>query len=67
RPAFTDPEIQRTNLGAVILRMADLKLGAVEDFPFIEPPDGRLIRDGYRLLEELGALDKQRRVTTLGR
>jgi ATP-dependent helicase HrpA len=67
RPAFTDPEIQRTNLGAVILRMADLKLGSVEEFPFIEPPDGRLIRDGYRLLEELGALDKQRRVTTLGR
>jgi len=66
RPAFIDPEIQRTNLGAVILRMAGLGLGTVEDFPFIEPPDGRLIRDGYRLLEELGALDKQRRITPLG-
>ncbi|WP_262730186.1 ATP-dependent RNA helicase HrpA [Alloalcanivorax marinus] len=67
RPVFTDPEIQRTNLAAVILQMADLRLGAVEDFPFMEPPDGRFIRDGYRLLEELGALDKGRRPTALGR
>jgi ATP-dependent helicase HrpA len=67
RPAFTDPEIQRTNLAAVILRMADLRLGNVEDFPFMEPPDGRFIRDGYRLLDELGALDGQRRLTALGR
>ena len=67
RPEFTDPEIQRTNLGAVILQMADLRLGAVEDFPFMEPPDGRLIRDGYRLLEELGALDGKRKLTPLGR
>ncbi|WP_133493183.1 ATP-dependent RNA helicase HrpA [Alcanivorax sp. 24] len=67
RPAFTDPEIQRTNLAAVILRMADLGLGRVEDFPFMEPPDGRFIRDGYRLLEELGALDGERRPTALGK
>tara|TARA_A100001391_G_scaffold147541_2_gene104974 strand:- start:518 stop:4369 length:3852 start_codon:yes stop_codon:yes gene_type:complete len=67
RPAFTDPEIQRTNLAAVILQMADLRLGSVEDFPFMEPPDGRFIRDGYRLLEELGALDKGRKPTPLGR
>ncbi len=67
RPAFTDPEIQRTNLGAVILQMADLRLGRVEDFPFIEPPDGRLIRDGYRLLDELGALTEKQALTTLGR
>ncbi len=67
RPAFTDPEIQRTNLAAVILGMADLRLGAVEDFPFMEPPDGRFVRDGYRLLEELGAIDRQRRPTALGR
>ncbi|EKF73004.1 ATP-dependent helicase HrpA [Alcanivorax hongdengensis A-11-3] len=67
RPAFTDPEIQRTNLAAVILQMADLRLGRVEDFPFIEPPDGRLIRDGYRLLEELSALGKDQRLTPLGR
>ena len=67
RPEFTDPEIQRTNLAAVILQMSDLRLGAVEDFPFMEPPDGRLIRDGYRLLEELGALDGKRKPTPLGR
>ncbi len=67
RPAFTDPEIQRTNLAAVILQMADLRLGRVEDFPFIEPPDGRLIRDGYRLLDELGALSEKQTLTALGR
>ena len=67
RPAFTDPEIQRTNLAAVILQMSDLKLGRVEDFPFIEPPDGRLIRDGYRLLDELGALSEKQTLTKLGR
>ena len=67
RPEFTDPEIQRTNLAAVILQMADLRLGKVEDFPFIEPPDGRLIRDGYRMLDELGALTPQQSLTPLGR
>lgn len=67
RPAFTDPEIQRTNLGAVILQMSDLRLGKVEDFPFIEPPDGRLVRDGYRLLDELGALTEKQTLTALGR
>ncbi|WP_202560316.1 ATP-dependent RNA helicase HrpA [Alcanivorax sp. DP30] len=67
RPAFTDPEIQRTNLAAVILQMSDLRLGRVEEFPFIEPPDGRLIRDGYRLLDELGALTQTQTLTQLGR
>ena len=66
RPAFTDPEIRRTNLAAVILQMADLRLGDVEQFPFIDPPDGRLVRDGYRLLEELGAISG-RALTTVGR
>ncbi|WP_111656854.1 ATP-dependent RNA helicase HrpA [Isoalcanivorax indicus] len=66
RPAFTDPEIRRTNLAAVILQMADLRLGELEDFPFIDPPDGRLVRDGYRLLEELGAI-KGRTLTETGR
>ncbi len=66
RPEFTEPEIQRTNLAAVILRMLKLKLGAVEDFPFINPPDGRLIRDGYRLLQELTAVDDSGRLTPLG-
>lgn len=66
RAAFTDPEIQRSNLAAVVLRMQHLGLGDVDEFPFIDPPDGRRVRDGYRLLEELGALDS-RRLTPLGR
>jgi len=58
RPEFTDPEILRTNLAAVILQMASLGLGAVEDFPFLTPPDARGIRDGVELLRELGAIDE---------
>ncbi len=67
RPAQTEPEIQRTNLASVILQMAQLGLGRVEEFPFIDPPHGRLVKDGYRLLVELGALDDRRRLTPLGR
>jgi ATP-dependent helicase HrpA len=67
RPRFTDPEIRRTNLGSVILQMAALGLGDIEAFPFIEPPDSRQIRDGVNLLNELGALTPQRRLTPLGR
>ncbi|HVH17483.1 MAG TPA: ATP-dependent RNA helicase HrpA [Myxococcota bacterium] len=67
RPAFTDPEILRTNLASVILRMAELGLGNVEDFPFPDPPDARLVRDGYRLLRDLGAVDDDRGITKLGR
>jgi ATP-dependent helicase HrpA len=55
RPEFTDPEILRTNLASVILRMAALDLGAVAGFPFVDPPDSRNVSDGIRLLEELGA------------
>ena len=55
RPEFTDPEILRTNLASVILQMAALDIGAVADFPFVDPPDARNIADGVRLLEELGA------------
>lgn len=57
RSEFTDPEILRTNLAAVILQMASLGLGAIEEFPFLTPPDPRGIRDGLELLRELGALD----------
>ena len=57
RPEFTDPEILRTNLAAVILQMASLGLGQIEEFPFLTPPDSRGIRDGLDLLRELGALD----------
>ena len=67
RAAFTPPEILRTNLASVILQMAVLDLGEPEDFPFPDPPDTRLLNDGYRLLQELKAVDEHRRVTSLGR
>ncbi|MEH6389875.1 ATP-dependent RNA helicase HrpA [Pseudomonas profundi] len=67
RPAFTDPEILRTNLAAVILQMLHLRLGRIEDFPFIEPPDGRAISDGFTLLQELGAVDKAGAISEVGR
>lgn len=66
RPRFTDPEILRTNLASVILQMAALGLGAIEQFPFLEPPDRRQIRDGVLLLQELGALEEGE-LTPLGR
>jgi len=56
RPEFTEPEILRTSLASVILRMADLDLGDVADFPFVDPPDARNVADGIRLLHELGAV-----------
>ncbi|TVP58628.1 MAG: ATP-dependent RNA helicase HrpA [Halomonadaceae bacterium] len=67
RPEYTDPEIRRTNLASVILQMAQMGLGDIRRFPFIDPPDGRLINDGYKLLEELGAVDTRRRLTPAGR
>ncbi len=67
RPEFTTPEIQRTNLAAVILRAKALNLGRVEDFPFIDPPRPEAIRDGYGTLFELGAVDEFHRLTDLGR
>ena len=70
RPEFTDPEILRTNLASVILQMVSLKLGDIEQFPFIQPPEHKAIRDGLTLLHELGALhDKQDKpsLTTVGR
>ena len=60
RPRFTEPEILRTSLAAVILQMAAIDLGDVEDFPFLDPPDRRQVRDGIALLQELGALDESR-------
>jgi ATP-dependent helicase HrpA len=66
RAEFTDPEIVRTNLASVILQMKSLRLGDVEAFPFIEPPDARMIRDGYETLHELGAVDARRNLTRLG-
>ena len=70
RPRFTDPEILRTNLAAVVLQMADLGLGDLEQFRFVDPPDRRTLRDGIALLEELGALERggeSPRLTSAGR
>jgi ATP-dependent helicase HrpA len=67
RPEFTDPEILRTNLASVILRMAALGLGDVSAFPFVEPPDRRSVHDGVTLLQELGAFDGRKRLSPLGR
>jgi ATP-dependent helicase HrpA len=67
RPPFTDPEIVRSSLAGVILRMKSLDLGSVEDFPFLEPPPRRAIADGYQLLAELGAVDEHNELTGIGR
>lgn len=67
RPAYTQPEILRTNLAAVILRMADLGFGSVEDFPFLDPPELSSIRDGVQVLRELGALREDMALTGTGR
>ncbi|NOX10094.1 MAG: ATP-dependent RNA helicase HrpA [Gammaproteobacteria bacterium] len=67
RPLFTEPEILRTNLAAVILQMLSLQLGDIDQFPFLEKPDSRLVSDGYKLLRELGAVDEHKVITSLGR
>ncbi|MFN4325669.1 MAG: ATP-dependent RNA helicase HrpA [Azonexus sp.] len=66
RPPFTDPEILRSSLAGVILRMKSLRLTDVESFPFIEPPPAKAISDGYALLQELGALDDDKKLTPVG-
>ncbi|ARU57369.1 ATP-dependent helicase HrpA [Oleiphilus messinensis] len=67
RSEFTDPEIVRTNLASVILQMANLRLGDVHKFPFVEKPDSRLINDGYKLLQELGAVNTRNELTDVGK
>jgi ATP-dependent helicase HrpA len=67
RAAFTEPEVLRTNLAALLLRLAADGLGPAEDFPFIDAPDSRALNDGYRLLQELQALDDERRITRRGK
>ncbi|VTU28317.1 ATP-dependent RNA helicase HrpB [Variovorax sp. PBL-E5] len=66
RPRFTDPEILRSSLAGVILRMKSLHLGDVERFPFLEAPQRRAIADGYQLLNELGAVDDANELTPTG-
>ena len=65
RPEYTEPEIQRTNLAAVILQMLQLKLGDISDFPFVDTPDNKFVNDGFALLSELGAVSEGR-LTKLG-
>jgi ATP-dependent helicase HrpA len=67
RPAYTDPEVLRTGLAAVILQMLELRLGDIRAFPFLTPPDSRGIADGLDLLAELGAVDGDQRITRVGR
>lgn len=67
RPAFTQPEIQRANLAEVILRMKAFHLGDIETFPFLHPPQPHAIQGGYQLLQDLGALDADRKLTQLGK
>jgi len=67
RPEFTEPEILRTNLASVILQMKSLRLGEITDFPFLEPPDYRQVRDGFQTLLELGAIDAGNELTDIGR
>ncbi len=67
RPRYTDPEILRTNLAAVILQMAALGFGDIEGFGFLDPPDARSVRDGVALLQELGAFDRAGELTDVGR
>ncbi len=67
RDKYTTPEIRRTNLASVILQTLALRLGAIEEFPFLDPPRPDAIRDGYKTLFELGAIDRHRALTPLGR
>ncbi len=67
RAAFADPELLRSSLANVILRMLSLQLGEVDEFPFLEAPDPRVVADGYRRLAEISAIDEQRRLTAIGR
>jgi ATP-dependent RNA helicase HrpA len=66
RPEHTDPEVLRVSLAALILKLGSLHLGAPEDFPFLEPPDPRRVKAGYKLLEELGAVEAGGALTGLG-
>ena len=66
RPQYTDPEILRSSLAHVILRMKALRIGDVEDFPFLDAPTSRMIADGYQLLAELGAVDADKALTPVG-
>ncbi len=67
RAEFTEAEILRTNLASVILQMEAMRIGHIEDFPFVEPPEKKYVNDGYRLLHEIGAVNQKRKLTALGK
>ncbi len=67
RKEFTEPEIHRTNLASVILKMLDMGLGEIEQFPFVEPPENKRISDGFRLLQSLQAIDSRQKITSSGK
>ncbi|NJM37356.1 MAG: ATP-dependent RNA helicase HrpA [Akkermansiaceae bacterium] len=67
RPEFTDPEIRRSSLAGVILRMKSLGLPEIDEFPFLDPPAPKAIAEGYRTLREVGALDREKNLTDYGR
>ncbi len=67
RAEYTDPEIRRSSLAGVILRMKSLKLPDIEDFPFLDPPSSKHVAEGYRTLREIGALTEEHRLTEVGR
>ncbi|WP_367871595.1 ATP-dependent RNA helicase HrpA [Luteolibacter sp. Populi] len=67
RAEFTDPEIRRSSLAGVILRMKSLGLPDIEEFPFLDPPSPKAISEGYRTLREVGAIDKDKQLTEAGR
>eukprot|EP00903_Cladosiphon_okamuranus_P003729 g3727.t1 len=66
RPEFTEPEIRRSSLAGVILRMKTLGLPEISEFPFLDPPNAKAVAEGYRTLREVGALDKERNLTEIG-
>ncbi len=67
RPLFTDAEILRTSLASVILQMLNIRLGSIDNFAFLDMPSSRAINDGFKLLQELGAVNKQHKLTGIGR
>ena len=67
RPAYTDPEIKRSSLAAVALRLSSMRLGRINRFPFVDPPERRQVAAGYRLLRELDAIDRNDQLTAVGR
>jgi len=66
RAPFTDPEIMRSNLAAVILRAKALKLGDIREFPFVQTPTNKAINDGYAILQELDAVNEEGNLTRVG-